>query len=109
MEPGRFDDVEFQFLERPEPPPRGPRRKRLAVALLAAALLTGGITAGASALSDSGAEPAAPAKAKQKPPIFYNADGVPTVRDGHECWGGKGGKRHRRDRDSSSSAGSVRY
>jgi hypothetical protein len=107
MEPGRFDDVEFQFLERPEPSPRGPRRKRFAAALVAAALLAGGITAGASALSDSGARPAAPAKAKPK--VFYNADGVPTVRDGHGCRAGEGGKRHRRDRDSSSSAGSVRY
>jgi len=107
MEPGRFDDVEFQSLERPEPPPRGPRRKRFATALVAAALVTGGITAGASALSDSG-QPAAP-PAKAKPKVFYNADGVPTVRDGHECWGGKGERRHRRDRDSRRSAGSVRY
>ena len=107
MEPGRFDDVEFQFLERPEPPPRGPRRRRLAAALLAAALVTGGITAGASALSDSGAQPAAPAKTKPK--VFYNADGVPTVRDGHGCRKGKDGKRRWRHRDGSSSAGSVRY
>jgi hypothetical protein len=107
MEPGRFDDVEFRYLERPEPPARGPRRKRWAAVLLAAALLTGGITAGASALSGSGSQPAPPAKAKPK--VFYNADGVPTVRDGHECWGGKGGKHHRRDRDGMRRSGSVRY
>ena len=106
MEPGRFDDVEFQFLERPEPPPRGPRRKRWAAALLAAAVLTGGITAGASALSDSGDAPAAPGKAK--PRMFYNADGVPTVRDGHECRAGKDGKARRHHR-SSESRGSVSY
>jgi hypothetical protein len=102
MEPGRFDDVEVRYLERPEPPPRGPRRRRLAAVLLTAAVMTGGITAGASALSDSGAQPAAPAKAKPK--VFFNADGVPTVRDGHECWGDK---RHKRDRGEST--GSVRY
>jgi hypothetical protein len=101
MEPDRFDDVEFRYLERPEPPPRGPRRRRLAAVLLTAAVMTGGITAGASALSDSGSQPGAPAKAKPK--VFYNADGVPTVRDGHECWGGKGEKRGRhRDRSESS-------
>jgi hypothetical protein len=105
MEPDRFDDVEFRYLERPEPPPRGPRRRRLAAVLLTAAVMTGGITAGASALSDSGSRPAAPAKAT-KPKTFYNADGVPTVRDGHECWGGKGEKRRgHRDRSESS----VRY
>jgi hypothetical protein len=102
MEPGRFDDVEFRYLERPEPPPRGPRRRRLAAVLLTAAVMTGGITAGASALSDSGSGPAAPAKAKPK--VFYNADGVPSMRDGHECWGGKG-----KGRDRSESSGSVRY
>jgi hypothetical protein len=74
----------------------------LAAVLLTAAVMTGGITAGASALSDSGAQPAAPAKAKPK--VFFNADGVPTVRDGHECWGDRG---HKRDRGEST--GSVRY
>lgn len=103
MEPGRFDDVEFQFLERPEPPPRGPRRRRWAAALLGAGTLAVGVTAGASALTGSGDEPARKA-APAKPRVSYNADGVPTMRSGYEC---RAGKRSRRRHDAEQS--SVRY
>jgi hypothetical protein len=54
----RFDDVEYEILERPEPP----RRRRWPVVAVAAVLATGALAAGASALTTSGGDAARPAK-----------------------------------------------
>jgi hypothetical protein len=61
MPPDRFDDVEFRILDDPEPrPPR--RRRRWLVAGGGAVLAAGALAAGASALTDSGNDPAPAAK-----------------------------------------------
>ena len=105
MEPDRFDDVEYHVLEEPEPPRREPRRRRrLAVVAATALFAAGGLAAGASALTGSG-EPSqrtVPVGAPKKG-VTYNADGVPMVRSGPECRGGKGrdGDKRRDGRRSS--------
>jgi hypothetical protein len=105
MEPERFDDVESRILEGPEPPRRRPAaRRRWAVAGAAAVLAAGGLSAGASALSGSGDEPAAKAK---RPAVTRNADGIPFVRSGPECRAGEHKRRHR-SRESARSQ-SPRY
>jgi hypothetical protein len=108
MEPDRSGDVVSWVLEEPDPPPRRPnRRRRLAIAATASLLAAGGLAAGASALtgsSDEGARPAKTSAAKPRPKIFYTADGVPTVRSGHECRAGKGRKAHRRAKRGAAAA-----
>jgi hypothetical protein len=86
MEPGRFDDVDIRFVEDPEPPRRPPSlRRRMTVALTAWILAAGVLAAGASALTGSD-DSAAAGKAAG---VSRNAEGVPFVRDGHECHAGK--------------------
>jgi anti-sigma factor RsiW len=54
----RFDDVETRIVEEPSPPPRAPRRLGpAALALVAAAALTGSLAAGASALTSTAQAP----------------------------------------------------
>jgi hypothetical protein len=53
----RFDDVECEILEAPQP---APRRRRRGLALVASAMIAGGLALGASALASS-ADPGAPA------------------------------------------------
>ena len=62
MEPDRFDDVESTILEAPEPRERNPLRRRMALVMTLGLLATGGLSAGASALTQSGEEPVAPPK-----------------------------------------------
>jgi hypothetical protein len=60
MEPGRFDDVEFRIVEEPADPPaprRPGRRGHMLLAGTAAALLTGALAAGASALTSTAEAP----------------------------------------------------
>jgi hypothetical protein len=105
MEPGRSEDVVHWVLEEPDPPPRRTnRRRRLAMAAAASLLAAGGLTAGASALTgsgDEGAQRAKPRAAKPRPSVVFNADGVPTVRSGHECRAGKARRSSRHSRRSS--------
>jgi hypothetical protein len=54
----RFDDVEYEIVESPEPPPR----RRWPAVAVAAVLATGALAAGASALTTSGGDAARPAK-----------------------------------------------
>jgi hypothetical protein len=105
MEPDRFDDVDFRLLEEHEPPRREPRRRRRLVVVAAAAVMgAGGLAAGASALTGSGeqGQRTVPVGAPKKG-VSYNADGVPMVRSGPECRGGKGrdGDKRRDGRRSS--------
>jgi hypothetical protein len=88
MEP---DDVVFP----PEdPPPRRPRRRRYVLATAAALLAVGAVTAGASALTGSGDEPAKrPATSERRSNLSYTSDGVPFVRAGPECRAGQAKKR----------------
>ena len=98
MDPDRFDDVAFELVEDPAPPPRRPNRpRRAALALIAAAAVAGGV-AGAASATD---EPAAPAATTHRPQVTHTRSGVPTVRNEHECHAGRG---HRRD-GASGSAG----
>ena len=67
MEPDRFDDVESTILEAPEPRERNPLRRRMALVMTLGLLATGGLSAGASALTQSGkATPTAPAKTTKR-------------------------------------------
>ena len=66
MEPDRFDDVESTILEAPEPRPRNPLRRRMALVMAIGLTLSAGMAAGASALTQSGEKgppPKAPSKA----------------------------------------------
>jgi hypothetical protein len=97
-----FDDVRVHFLQdedEDEPPRRTPGRRRWVLAAAAAVALLGSGTAGAAGED---------AATKQRPAVSRNADGVPFVRDGHECKAGKAGngKRHGADRHG---AASVKY
>jgi hypothetical protein len=69
MEPDRFDDVESTILEAPEPPERGPLRRRVALVMAVSLIAGGGMAAGASALTGGG-EPAATA-----PKVTRDAEG----------------------------------
>ena len=88
----RFDDVEYEIVESPEPP----RRRRWPVAVVAAVLATGALAAGASALTTSGGDAARTAK-----PAVYHGDGAVSVRDhdrkpcrrGEGRWHGRRGDR----------------
>ena len=93
----RFDDVEYEILETPQPAPR----RRRGVALVASAIVAGGLALGASALASSDdPEPAAPAA----PSKATHFDGSRH----HGCH--KGDRRWHRDRgrDGSESLG-LRY
>jgi hypothetical protein len=95
----RFDDVEYEILEAPQP---APRRRRRGLALAASVIVAGGLALGASALADTDdpapVAPSAPAKATQ-----FNG------RHHHGCHKGEG-RRHHRDRggDRTESLG-LRY
>ena len=91
----RFDDVEFEILEAPQP---APRRRRRGLALVASAMVVGGLALGASALASSDdPEPAAPAT----PAKATKFDG----RHGDGCR--KGERRWHRDRDRGDSVESL--
>jgi FtsH-binding integral membrane protein len=62
MEPDRFDDVESTILEAPEPRERNPLRRRMALVMAIGLTLSGGMAAGASALTQNAEKPVAPAK-----------------------------------------------
>ena len=84
MAPDRFDDVEFRFVEDPEPPRRPPSlRRRMTIALSTWILAAGVLAAGASALTDSDGTAAAAGNAEAK--TGRTAEGVPFKRDGREC------------------------
>ena len=86
----RFDDVEYEILEAPQP---ASRRRRRGLALAASVMIAGGLALGASALAFSDdPEPVAPA-APSKATKF---DG----RHHHGCR--KGDRRHHRDRGGDS-------
>ena len=89
MEPDRFDDVESTILEATEPRRRNPLRRRMALVMTLGLLASGGLAAGASALTDNGQQAASP-------PVSRNADGIPFVREGHPCKAGEGARRHHR-------------
>ena len=86
MPPDRFDDVNFRFLEQPEPPspPRRPRRRgRRAVVALTGMLAVGALAAGASV---GAADPArSPAADKGELKVVRGSDGVPVRRGGRGC------------------------
>jgi hypothetical protein len=91
-----FDDVGIRFMDDPEEPapPRRPAslRKRMTIALSAAILAAGVLSAGASALT--GSEESAGSRAGGSgATVEHNAEGVPFVRDGHKCHRGMGEKR----------------
>jgi hypothetical protein len=69
MDRERFDDVAYSIIEEPEPP-KGPRRprhvRRWAVGAGAALIVAGGLTAGASALTDSGGKAKAPSAVNER-------------------------------------------
>src|SRR3954463_3396813 len=90
----RFDDVEFEILEAPEP---APRRRRRGLAFVGAVAVTVGLAAGASALasSDEPAAPQAPAKATKF-----------EFRHHHGCH--HGGRHHDRGGDQDQNLG-LRY
>jgi hypothetical protein len=72
MDRERFDDVAYSIIEEPAPPrqPRRPRHvRRWALGAGAALIVAGGLAAGASALTDSGA--------KSKPPTAANERALP--------------------------------
>ena len=84
VEHDRFDDVEFTFVEEPEPAP--PRRRRRGL-VAAAVIVAGGLAVGATAIASQDEPPAAKAPAK----AFE-------VRDSHRGDGcRKGEGRHHRD------------
>jgi hypothetical protein len=94
MEPNRFDDVECRIVEEPAPPaPRRPTRRlgHAAIALTAAAVLTGTLAAGASALTSTAQAPTREAAKSQS----FKKHG----------WAGKrDGKCRRGDRDRSTAS-----
>ena len=95
MEPDRFDDVESTILEAPEPRPRNPLRRRVALVMVVGLTLAGGMAAGADALTSGSAEPAATA------PKSTSGEGwMRYSRDGHPC---RRGEHHR------SSTSELRY
>lgn len=101
MEPERFDDVAFRIVEGPEPPRRPPRGRRWLLAFAACVLVTGGLAAGASALTGGGEDDArGTAPPKPRTNVSYTESGVPFAREGHGCREGKPfgghGKRERR-------------
>jgi hypothetical protein len=94
----RFDDVDFEILEAPQP---APRRRRRGLALAASLMIAGGLALGASALASSDdpapVAPAAPSKATK-----WDGRGHDGCRKGERRW-------HRdRDRDSVENLG-LRY
>jgi uncharacterized membrane protein len=92
----RFDDVEFTFVEEPEPAPPPRRRRRGLVA--AAVIVAGGLAAGATAIASQDEPPAAKAPAK----AF-------DVRESHRGDGcRKGAGRHHRDKSAEQDTG-LRY
>jgi hypothetical protein len=95
--PERFDDVAFRIVEGPEPPGRPPRGRRWLLTLAACLLITGGLAAGASALTGSDEAPSA-APPKPRTDVRYTESGVPFARKGRECMAGEAGhgKRERR-------------
>ena len=96
MEPDRFDDVESTILEAPEPRERNPLRRRVALVMTVGLIASGGLSAGASALTESGDE-----AAKAAPKVTRDADGwMRYKRDGRPC---RRGEHHR------SSSSDLRY
>ena len=98
MEPDRFDDVESTILEAPQPREGNPLRRRMALVMAIGLTLTGGMAAGADALTSSSEPARTPTK------VTRDADGIPVIRDGHPCKAGQGGRRHH-----GSSSSSLRY
>jgi hypothetical protein len=100
VEPERFDDVAFRIVEGPEPPRRPPRGRRWVLTLVACLLITGGLAAGASALTGGDDEASMTAPPKPRTNVGYTECGVPFVREGRDCEAGKSfgghGKRERR-------------
>ena len=94
----RFDDVEYEIVESPEPP----RRRRWPAVAVAAVLATGALAAGASALTTSGDDaatrPAKPAASKSSEGWTHYGD--------KPCKAGEGRRWHGRRGDRASD---VRY
>ena len=91
----RFDDVTYEIVESPEPP----RRRRWPVVAVAAVLATGGLAAGASALTTSGDDAARPAA---KPRTSHTDGGW--MHYSKPCKAGEGRRHGRRG-----AAADVRY
>lgn len=89
MEPDRFDDVESTILEVSEPPGRGPLRRRVALVMAVVLIASGGLAAGASALTGGGDQPTA-----APPRVMRNADDVLFAPTGHPCHAGQGARHH---------------
>ena len=87
MEPDRFGDVSFRFLDDPdgdpEPPPR--RRRRWTLALPAAVIAAGCLAAGANALTGSSERTVRPAR-------VTHTHGVRTEHSGPICHGHRLGR-----------------
>jgi hypothetical protein len=79
--------VAFRIVDGPEPPRRPPRGRRWVLALAACLLMTGGLAAGASALSGSGDDQTPPKKPRTN--VSYTESGVPFVHKGRECKAGE--------------------
>jgi hypothetical protein len=94
----RFDDVEYEIVESPEPP----RRRRWPVVAVAAVLATGALAAGASALTTSGDGGARTAK----PAVFHGDGAVSVDHHGAKPCRRFEGRSHGRGSDSASD---VRY
>ncbi len=100
MEPNRFDDVETRIVEEPvtpAPPRRQRRYGHAAIALVAAAALTGSLAAGASALTSTAQAPTR--AAEQSSDIGEQ---------GHR-WGKRDGKCRKGEGHRRSSAAALNY
>jgi hypothetical protein len=99
MEPDRFDDVESTILEAPQPRERNPLRRRMALIMTLGLLATGGLSAGASALTQSGDEPT------PTPPKVERGEGwmryAPISGSHHPC--------HRGDHRRAPASSDLRY
>jgi hypothetical protein len=94
MEPHRFDDVESRIVEEPAPPAPRRHQRRLghaAIVLTAAAVLTGTLAAGASALTSTAQAPTREAAKSQ-------------TSKKHGWAGKRDGKCRRGDRDRSTAS-----
>ena len=99
MEPNRFDDVETRIVEEPAAPASPRRQRRLghaAIALVAAAALTGSLAAGASALTSTAQ---APTRASEQSDVG---------KQGHR-WGKRDGKCRKGEGHRRSSAAPLSF